>query len=424
MFPSAITAMPEQGANVFPAPSAGDTATGTVPSGFAENLRLRMDMPPAGFSAANLPVSTDNVAALLDAGGSLDPQMTGEPEVLSVDMPDVILDLANLDTQAILESAGHAIAEDESVAIDATLLPDETGEATVPLMPEQALLTDETIAAPAEQAEATATPDETPEQTAPRSDAVTAPVQRPDLIGPQAASATTNSETAETPQDLAIDDSPANKAQQVAQLPATDQGAADSTPDKKPFAQTALPEAGIDQRVATIGQTPATTVPAQPLGENPSAQSAPASGTTSATGGTGPTPQLQMTRPDWPVTAVAATVAGLSADGGTMVMELSPEALGPLRITLTLEGDTATVRFQTETPEAARLLNEAERQLSTELNRHGLTLGKHDAATSGQSQDNGHQSGRSADKSHAVDEPDIQNNTRLPVAGGVINLIA
>jgi hypothetical protein len=424
MFPSAITAMPEQGVSVFPALGAGDTATGTVPSGFAENLRLRMDTPPAGLSAASLPISTDNAVALLDAGGSLDPQMTGEPEALGLDMPDVILDLASLDTQAILDGPSHLIAEDESVAIDATLLPDETGEATVPLMPEQALFTDDTIAAPAEQAESIATPDETPEQTAPRSDAVTAPVQRPDLFGPQTASATMNSETAETPQDLAIDDAPANKAQQVAQLLATDQGAADSTPDKKPFAQTALPEAGIDQRLATTGQTPATTVPAQPLGENPSAQSAPASGTTTAAGSTGPMPQLQMTRPDWPVTAVAATVAGLSADGGTMVMELSPEALGPLRITLTLEGDTATVRFQTETPEAARLLNEAERQLSTELNRHGLTLGKHDAATGGQSQEQGRHSSQSAGKRHAADEPDIQNNTRLPIAGGVINLIA
>lgn len=424
MFPSAITAMPEQGVSAFPANGAGDAAAVTVPTGFEENLRLCMVIPPSGTGEVKLHAPAVGKALLPDAEAGLDPQMMFAAEQLGVEMPRAIMDVASLDTQAPLEERSPAIVAGEGAATGATPLPDETGEATMSLLPELATAADESIATPTGQTEASATPNENVEQPTPRSDSVTLPVQRPDSVAPQAASAPTTSEAIKSQQDMTIDDAPANKAQPAAQLPASDQGAADSATEKKPLAQAAVPESGIEPRSATAGQTSAMTLPTQPLGENSLAQSATATATTTASGSTGPMPQLQMTRPDWPATAVAATVTSLSADGGTMIMELSPEALGPLRITLTLEGDTATVRFQTETPEAARLLNEAERQLSTEFNRHGLTLGKHDAATSGQSQDQGQQSGQNAGKDHTADEPDIQLNTRLPVAGGVINLIA
>ncbi|WP_164609291.1 flagellar hook-length control protein FliK [Pseudotabrizicola algicola] len=90
---------------------------------------------------------------------------------------------------------------------------------------------------------------------------------------------------------------------------------------------------------------------------------------------------VQMMRSDWPQAVVSATLSQLSDLGGTMVLELAPDDLGAMRITLTIEGQAASVRIQTETPEAARLLNEAERQLAQDFERQGVTLASHDAQT-------------------------------------------
>lgn len=90
----------------------------------------------------------------------------------------------------------------------------------------------------------------------------------------------------------------------------------------------------------------------------------------------------RIDRADWPQ-AMALTLTGTLPDGGTMVIDLAPEELGRLRITLTLEGDRAMIQFQTETPEAARLLSQHERALSTELARSGMNLAGHDAQSGG-----------------------------------------
>ena len=137
---------------------------------------------------------------------------------------------------------------------------------------------------------------------------------------------------------------------------------------------------------------------------------------------------LVMTTPDWPATLATASLAALTPDGGTMILDLAPGDLGALRVTLTLEGDMASVRFQTDTPDAARLLSEAERQLSTEFARQGVTLTGHSALadrpghSAGQG---GGQSGGQPQARQARNDPDKTPPDPMPRAlRGVINLIA
>jgi hypothetical protein len=134
-----------------------------------------------------------------------------------------------------------------------------------------------------------------------------------------------------------------------------------------------------------------------------------------------------MMQADWPATVAAASIAALTPEGGTMVLELTPEDLGALRVTLTLDGDVAQVRFQTDTPEAARLLAEGERQLSAEFARSGLTLTGHEARSDTAGRDAGREGGARA-SSPAQPAPgaetDVTRTPLHPVAGGVVNLIA
>ncbi len=91
-------------------------------------------------------------------------------------------------------------------------------------------------------------------------------------------------------------------------------------------------------------------------------------------------PPVPMQAANWPAAVVAGpVVALLDAAGGSMVLNIVPEELGRLIISLSIQGDTVTVRFQAETPEAARLLLDAERHLAVELARFGMTLAGHDA---------------------------------------------
>lgn len=139
---------------------------------------------------------------------------------------------------------------------------------------------------------------------------------------------------------------------------------------------------GPEQRPAAVAQSPAPPVPtgveggAAPLVAAP----APAGGPAVSVPATTLAAPLNILHPDWPSAAVSASVGTLLPDGGSMTIDLAPDDLGQLRITIAVEGDSASVRFQTDTPEAARALAEAERQLSAELARHGLTLAAHDAA--------------------------------------------
>jgi len=90
---------------------------------------------------------------------------------------------------------------------------------------------------------------------------------------------------------------------------------------------------------------------------------------------------LPMFAPDWTAQLIEGPVANLAeAGGGTMVLELAPEELGRMTVSVSVQGDSASVLFAAENPEAARLLSEAQRQLATDLERLGMTLAGHDTA--------------------------------------------
>ena len=135
-----------------------------------------------------------------------------------------------------------------------------------------------------------------------------------------------------------------------------------------------------------------------------------------------PVSSVPMLIPNWPVAFVAEPVVSLlDAAGGNMVLEITPEELGRLTISVTVQGETALVRFQTETPEAARLLLEAERQLASELARHGMTLAGHDATAERKpTQD---QAGAGQGRSQSSEDPSDLRSMAMPQAG-LINLIA
>ena len=132
-------------------------------------------------------------------------------------------------------------------------------------------------------------------------------------------------------------------------------------------------------------------------------------------------PVVMTHRADWPQTVVSATLASLTSGGGTMTLELAPETLGALRITLTLDGDSASVRIQTETPEAARVLNDAERQIAQDFARQGITLSAHDAQSDRRREPG--QSGSDPSEPVSNDTPVSDPDAQL-LSHGTINLIA
>ncbi|MGP9805030.1 flagellar hook-length control protein FliK [Paracoccus sp. NSM] len=139
-------------------------------------------------------------------------------------------------------------------------------------------------------------------------------------------------------------------------------------------------------QVAPAGPEPALTpAPAEapPLAALPEGASVAGSGGSSpAPAALALNPAARLDRAEWPE-AMAMTLTESLPEGGTMVIELAPEELGRLRIVLTLEGDRASVQFQTETDAAARLLSQQERALAVELARNGMSLAGHDAQTGG-----------------------------------------
>ena len=129
---------------------------------------------------------------------------------------------------------------------------------------------------------------------------------------------------------------------------------------------------------------------------------------------------LDMMRPDW-TGSIAMTLAELGAEGGTMVVDLAPEELGRMRITLTVEGERTTVQFQTDTPEAARLLSQGERQLALDLARGGMNLAGHEANPGGGW---GGRHGRPQSGGAGADTGLPSGPVPAPQHRGIVNLIA
>lgn len=92
--------------------------------------------------------------------------------------------------------------------------------------------------------------------------------------------------------------------------------------------------------------------------------------------------RLATSQPGW-TEGLASAASRLTADGGTLVLQLTPEGLGEVQITVTVEGPEAQVSFRTETPEAARVLSQAAPDLAADLARHGMALTGHQARSDG-----------------------------------------
>lgn len=188
--------------------------------------------------------------------------------------------------------------------------------------------------------------------------------------------------------------------------------------------------AGRSQTPALPSATPAPVLPVSdvpappPLAEGahpPPLAAAAAPGPTTSLPTPATTPVFTLTQPNWPVAlASGPVVALLDLAGGSMVLDLAPDDLGRMTVTLQVQGDAISVRFQTETPEAARLLAEGERQLAAELARLGMTLAGHDASADRRPTQRGGWTRRPE-----VTVPDGAAMTlAAPAASGRINLLA
>lgn len=136
---------------------------------------------------------------------------------------------------------------------------------------------------------------------------------------------------------------------------------------------------------------------------------------------------VAVDRPGWEAAVADRIAAELSEDGQQIELDLSPERLGGLRITLEVIDGQAQVRFVTETPEAARLIQQNEHRLSESLSRAGLSLGGHESA-SRDAQGQGDRQGRGAPRGaeiafHRASEP-RQGVASGRAGSGLVNLIA
>jgi flagellar hook-length control protein FliK len=206
---------------------------------------------------------------------------------------------------------------------------------------------------------------------------------------------------------------------------AEDDKASDPTRPRPVLAEAvAIPAAGLRQgddlsKAAPKPEAALGTVEA-PAPASGSVTTAQASGFAALTGA-GP---VAMDRPGWDSVIAERIAAELSGDGTQIELDLTPEKLGHLKITLDLSSGEAQVRFVTETPEAARLIQQNEHRLTEALARAGLSLGGHET-TSRDPQ--GDRSGRGSGGGGFVFERAAEAATgRVPgaVPSGIVNLIA
>ena len=213
---------------------------------------------------------------------------------------------------------------------------------------------------------------------------------------------------------------------QTGPLRATARAAATAeTAASAPQQQTVAPASVAAAQVAPVGPDPAlppALADGPPLAALTEGPSVAASGATApAPAPMVPNPVARIDRAEWPQD-IAMTVAESLPEGGTMVIELAPEELGRLRIVLTLEGDRASVQFQTETDAAARLLSQQERALAVELARNGMNLAGHDAQTGGGWSAPRGTATRSGAATGGDGGPDAPPSP--PLHRGIVNLIA
>ncbi|MEZ5753694.1 MAG: flagellar hook-length control protein FliK [Paracoccaceae bacterium] len=137
-------------------------------------------------------------------------------------------------------------------------------------------------------------------------------------------------------------------------------------------------------------------------------------------------------RPGWEGAIADRIAAELSGDGQQIDLDLAPEHMGRLKIRLDMTDGQAQVRFVTETPEAARLLQQNEHRLSESLSRAGLSLGGQETTSRDPQGDPSARGGRAGGL--AVERPAEARTSALvgglsggaagTAARGLVNLIA
>ncbi|ODM41898.1 flagellar hook-length control protein [Cereibacter johrii] len=135
-------------------------------------------------------------------------------------------------------------------------------------------------------------------------------------------------------------------------------------------------------------------------------------------GGDGP---LALAAPEAPA-ELQDRILEAAAGEGEIEIVLAPETLGRLRIRVEMRDGSAQVSFTTETAEAARLLSGQEGRLSDLLEKHGLSLGRHEAGQG--------DTGRRAEaplpqtRPRALRPAPDPSETVARAAAGTVNLIA
>lgn len=146
---------------------------------------------------------------------------------------------------------------------------------------------------------------------------------------------------------------------------------------ERPAARAAEAAAQALEKAADASATPAQQG-AQPLPQSGQAMTQNTLAATAMMPGN-PAP-IAMNRPGWEGAIADRIEAELSGDG-QIELDLTPEHLGRLKIRLDMVEGQTMVRFVTETPEAARLIQQNEHRLSETLSRAGLSLGGQETAS-------------------------------------------
>jgi flagellar hook-length control protein FliK len=99
-------------------------------------------------------------------------------------------------------------------------------------------------------------------------------------------------------------------------------------------------------------------------------------------------PTLDMSQANWAEKLVEDVSLQPLGRGDTLTLTLTPERLGTMQVRLEMQDGQTHVHFVTETPEAARLLNDAQPRLADLMSRAGVDLGAQSATTGQGSQQN------------------------------------
>lgn len=137
-------------------------------------------------------------------------------------------------------------------------------------------------------------------------------------------------------------------------------------------------------------------------------------------------PQIDTRDADWLDTVTALIDDAAQVGSQEIDLALTPETLGAMKVRLEIRDGAAQVSIVTENPEAARLLNQHEQQLSELLERRGLSLGQHDAGSQQQRNQEGRQNANAANRHFAENSNDTSDQTasRTSSADGRLNIVA